>query len=704
MKILPLFFFVISAFPLLAQKRGQDKVDSLLTALAQSKADSSRLKVMLSLMTVYNDFNGEEGLKYEKPAIALAEKLKSKTAIADVKNATGRIYWRKGDIEQGLRYHTEARKIFESANDRKKIALTIRYIGQDYADGGNYPEALKYFSIALEMYTRMGDRRNMAYMHNFLSWVYHHQGNHLEASKSNYSALQLFEETGDEQAIATTLADIAADYIYLGNREEALSYFLKSIETYKSYGDMHNVAYTYNTLGSTYRLMGNFAEAQKCHSLALSQGMEMNNPNIMADAYDGLADVSIDQHDYRRALSDYLASVELLKKWSNKKDMARVYCKVGACYMYLKKYENARDYFDKTLALLKDLKSKSLIIDYYRGVERLDSAMGKWQSAYINHKKYISSRDSIINQESTSEMVQLQLNHEFDRREAAVKAEQNERDLRQQIQFFSLVTVVVFISILAIVMYRNQKRENLINRELKLKSDSLEEENREKTGILNIVSHDLKAPFNKIRGLTDIMMMTEDLSREEKEQYISHIRNSIDQGNYLTGILLESQSAHESAKEAAFETIDLEKFITGFQQSVSGQLLKKGQKLVADLHLDDKRTYTDPQMLTRILDNLVSNASKFSEAGAFIYLKVWCEEKSTNFSIRDEGPGISEEDQKKMFRKFQLLTARPTGGEGSAGLGLSIAKVLIEKMNGTIEVNSTLGEGTEFVVMFFPPL
>ncbi|GHN01548.1 hypothetical protein WSM22_30370 [Cytophagales bacterium WSM2-2] len=689
---------------MLAQKRGQDKVDSLLTALAQSKADSSRLKVMLSLMTVYNDFNGEEGLKYEKPAIALAEKLKSKTAIADVKNATGRIYWRKGDIEQGLRYHTEARKIFESANDRKKIALTIRYIGQDYADGGNYPEALKYFSIALEMYTRMGDRRNMAYMHNFLSWVYHHQGNHLEASKSNYSALQLFEETGDEQAIATTLADIAADYIYLGNREEALSYFLKSIETYKSYGDMHNVAYTYNTLGSTYRLMGNFAEAQKCHSLALSQGMEMNNPNIMADAYDGLADVSIDQHDYRRALSDYLASVELLKKWSNKKDMARVYCKVGACYMYLKKYENARDYFDKTLALLKDLKSKSLIIDYYRGVERLDSAMGKWQSAYINHKKYISSRDSIINQESTSEMVQLQLNHEFDRREAAVKAEQNERDLRQQIQFFSLVTVVVFISILAIVMYRNQKRENLINRELKLKSDSLEEENREKTGILNIVSHDLKAPFNKIRGLTDIMMMTEDLSREEKEQYISHIRNSIDQGNYLTGILLESQSAHESAKEAAFETIDLEKFITGFQQSVSGQLLKKGQKLVADLHLDDKRTYTDPQMLTRILDNLVSNASKFSEAGAFIYLKVWCEEKSTNFSIRDEGPGISEEDQKKMFRKFQLLTARPTGGEGSAGLGLSIAKVLIEKMNGTIEVNSTLGEGTEFVVMFFPPL
>ena len=107
---------------------------------------------------------------------------------------------------------------------------------------------------------------------------------------------------------------------------------------------------------------------------------------------------------------------------------------------------------------------------------------------------------------------------------------------------------------------------------------------------------------------------------------------------------------------------------------------------------------TDQNMLTRILDNLVSNASKFSERGKTIHLKIGLEGKNLKFSVRDEGPGISETDQQKLFGKFQILSSRPTAGESSTGLGLSITKALTEKLNGSIEVKSKLSSGAEFIV------
>jgi len=703
MKRLTLLILILGTISVSAQHREQARIDSLLAELPHVKQDSSRLKLLINLMTFYNDFNGDEGLKYEKQALDLARKLNSKTSVADVKNAVGRIYWRKGNVEQGLRYHNEAKKIFEDAGNKKKAALTVRYIGQDYADGGNYPEALDYFSKALAMYKKMDDYENMAYMHNFLSWVYNNQGNYVKASECNYAALQLFEKIGDQHNIANTLAAIGSDYVYLRNYTEALKYFMKSTRIYKAQRDNINMAYNHNALGNVYKLMGNYSEAEKCHSFALGTGLELNNPNIMADAYDGMADVSKLEEDYSKALSDYLSSAELFKKWANKKDLARVYCKIGDCYRLMKKYDESKKYFDDAFEIFRELESKALLVDYYHGMEMLDSATGNWKAAYINYKSYIANRDSVFNQDNTRKMVQLQMTYEFDKREAASKAEQEQRDIRQRVQFISLGVIAALILTLTVVLYRNQRQEALINLELKQKSESLEEENRQKTSILNIVSHDLQGPFNKIQGLTDIMLMTKDLNKEDKEQYIAHIKSSIDQGNYLIKNLLESQAAQNVANEAVFETIDLEKFIYNFQQVIYGLLHKKQQYLNTQIDLSNKKLYTDPQMLTRILDNLVSNASKFSDFGKPIFLRIWPEEKSLNFSIRDEGPGISEEDQKKMYKKFQMLSARPTAGEGSAGLGLSIAKALVEKLNGSISVHSKLGEGTEFVISFLPP-
>jgi signal transduction histidine kinase len=106
----------------------------------------------------------------------------------------------------------------------------------------------------------------------------------------------------------------------------------------------------------------------------------------------------------------------------------------------------------------------------------------------------------------------------------------------------------------------------------------------------------------------------------------------------------------------------------------------------------------DEQALMQVLENLVSNAVKYSPHGKQAFVRILRNGDAVRIEIQDEGEGISEEDMKKLFGKFARLTARPTGGEHSTGLGLSIVKRMVEAMNGKVWCESELGKGSTFIV------
>jgi signal transduction histidine kinase len=100
----------------------------------------------------------------------------------------------------------------------------------------------------------------------------------------------------------------------------------------------------------------------------------------------------------------------------------------------------------------------------------------------------------------------------------------------------------------------------------------------------------------------------------------------------------------------------------------------------------------------QVLDNLISNAVKFSPPKTTVQVRTLTENGCVFVAIKDHGPGISPDDQKKLFGKFVRLSAQPTGGESSTGLGLSIVKKLAEAMAGTVFCQSVLGEGATFIL------
>jgi two-component system sensor histidine kinase/response regulator len=110
--------------------------------------------------------------------------------------------------------------------------------------------------------------------------------------------------------------------------------------------------------------------------------------------------------------------------------------------------------------------------------------------------------------------------------------------------------------------------------------------------------------------------------------------------------------------------------------------------------------YADPAALDQVLDNLISNAVKFSPPKKKISVTVQRSDAYVDCLIQDEGPGFTDEDKTLLFHRYARLSARPTGGEPSTGLGLSIAKKLVQAMNGELICRSSPGQGATFVLRF----
>jgi signal transduction histidine kinase len=233
--------------------------------------------------------------------------------------------------------------------------------------------------------------------------------------------------------------------------------------------------------------------------------------------------------------------------------------------------------------------------------------------------------------------------------------------------------------------------------EIKIKNEHLIDLNREKDGMMDVVAHDLKSPLNNVEGLVGLLPLEGSLTNEQ-QQYIDQIKKQIHAGKNLINDLLDIHAyGHEDAT-ANFSDLSLNAYFSDLITGYKEVLAKKDQQLITDFKNGDLTLSTDKNILRRIVDNLLTNAMKFSSNDTTITLQCNRQGDWIRIVVIDQGPGISDEDQKKMFKMFQKLSARPTGGESSNGLGLSIIKTLTNKLKGTIEVKSKLGVGTEFII------
>jgi two-component system sensor histidine kinase/response regulator len=271
-----------------------------------------------------------------------------------------------------------------------------------------------------------------------------------------------------------------------------------------------------------------------------------------------------------------------------------------------------------------------------------------------------------------------------------------------------LIGLLLVVIVLQVRAYLKLKQKNKLilvqSREIKRQIQEQEKRNKEvgdlvheKQQLIGLVSHDLKGPFNRIFALIQLMELTNENLTEEQREYLGKIHQIVADGLSMIRNLLDNRRLEDQGIDHSPENLNLSYAVGSLVKNYRTLAVKKK----IQIHFEPPAqavVLADKMYLNRIFENLISNALKFSPEGKNIFVSI--EEVGDKFlvKVKDEGPGITKEDQKNLYRKFQRLSARPTGGESSTGLGLSIVKALVEKMGSEIICESEEGVGTTFTV------
>ena len=245
-----------------------------------------------------------------------------------------------------------------------------------------------------------------------------------------------------------------------------------------------------------------------------------------------------------------------------------------------------------------------------------------------------------------------------------------------------------------------QKANNNINlqkEEILNKNSELTDLNNEKNHLIGIIAHDLKNPLTSTLTIAEYLKsQIKNSNHPEDLENIDYMLNALNRMNMMITRILDVKMIESKSINLQLEKINLSKLLNIVNLNFKEKLERKHIKL----NFDPEDTYVnvDPEYMTQVYENLISNAIKFSPSNKEIWVKVWEDGDKVKTMVKDEGPGISTEDQKMMFGKFQVLSAKPTAGERSTGLGLSIVKKYIEAMEGKVWCESELGQGSNFII------
>jgi len=271
-----------------------------------------------------------------------------------------------------------------------------------------------------------------------------------------------------------------------------------------------------------------------------------------------------------------------------------------------------------------------------------------------------------------------------------------------RIEVLNLLSSQLAISIENALLYSNlEQKVTERTHELAEKNEQLIQLDQDKNEFLGIAAHDLKNPLSGILGLAEIISASEgQLSPEEILEYALMIEDSSRRMFTLITNLLDVNAIESGKINTNLEQVDVLPIVRNLVQTYSERAKAKNIFIDFQTTEDQHLAFIDRDIAQQVLDNLISNAIKYSPHHKKVTVKVFILNNEIRCEIKDEGVGLSKTDQQKLFGKFTRLSTKPTGGEHSTGLGLFIVKKLVSTMNGKVWCESELGKGANFIVTF----
>jgi two-component system sensor histidine kinase/response regulator len=227
---------------------------------------------------------------------------------------------------------------------------------------------------------------------------------------------------------------------------------------------------------------------------------------------------------------------------------------------------------------------------------------------------------------------------------------------------------------------------NRARRELEESHARLAELNAEKDQMFGVAAHDLRGPLTAILGFADHALKAPDHPEAALERHaLEVVRREARQMNHYLEQLLDLNALERGGVSMRPRVLDLREMVRAaverhFPRAVQKDITLR-KEAAGELRMHVR---ADPIFLRQVLDNYLSNALKFTPPGGLVRLRVASRDGEAHVTVNDSGPGLSGEDMASAFKRFARLSARPTSGEKSTGLGLAICRALTQRMGGRV--------------------
>jgi signal transduction histidine kinase len=221
--------------------------------------------------------------------------------------------------------------------------------------------------------------------------------------------------------------------------------------------------------------------------------------------------------------------------------------------------------------------------------------------------------------------------------------------------------------------------------------------NKAKSDFITVVTHELRLPMTSIKGYTDLIAsgMVGPLT-EQQEQFLGVVKRNLERMTTLIQDLADINRIESGRMPFELAAVDLKHVVTDVAESLSEATAAKAQSVTVAFADDLPPVYADPTRLSQVLTNLLSNAHKYTPKGGEIVIQAWRNGRFATVSVKDNGIGISAENQAKLFTQFFRAEDVEVREQSGWGLGLSIVKKMVEAQGGEISFQSELGKGSTF--------
>lgn len=615
--------------------------------------------------------------------------------------------------DSSLHYLYQANTLKKEISDQFLWTQIIIEFGKTYRLLNNSDSTVFYFELAAKLANQLDDSKLKMSAANNLANVLSDVGNKGEAYNQYLESLRYAEELNDNRNKAVVLNNLALIDAEMKKFELAEQRYREAISINKANNRYFDLAMNYGNLAIVFENTNQDDSAIVYNNKTIALAREKG---FIRDLARALVNGSMSygkKGNFQKAREYLLEADDLCRKHGIVFGLFFTNTGLYKIERELANYPAAIEYLNRANEVVNQLDDKSLKSELLQMYAESYYASAQYKKAYdylIAHQKLSDSLRQIAN---TNLVAELQTRYDTEKKELENKQLRIENQSQlQRVRLLNITSItigVAFIVTLLLIFLQLRNRRQLkkyntqlsrLNSEINLKNMELLIANQTKDKLFSVIAHDLKSPFNALMGLLELLIKDgHDLSEEEKKDLLNKLYN---QTNYTYGTLenlLQWAMSKRNLITANKQEMLLFDAVNVELEFLSGRSGEKGIILENKVNPEIK-IYSDPQLVSNIVRNLVNNSIKFSDSGKKVTIEDCVIDGKIALLIRDEGVGMSNEKIEQLFNEEFAESEKGTRNEKGTGLGFQMVREFARIIDAKLRVESNKGQGTSVWVIF----